>query len=515
MKPVGWTFQTPSPSASAAPEDVAELDAGRRRGGPTPTSGEPTSLPTKGAAQGSSETSAAEVNSRINRILMIVKNPSTAKDDGDDGQQRNGKTRRRNGRQGGGGNSAGNWGDTNNGRDNRRGKRGGAGANKSGSSEASSNGKAVARGNGGAALQQRRPAEGTSADGGNSSVSKAGHGRSGGSSTPAASVAAAEATAASSDAGADACADTADPAEGGNSQPTNLNPHAPIFVPNSADAASQDYYGYADANWSYMGGDYWCNNHASDEQLFPEVIIGSREDEFIGLQCIAEMGDWVVLRENKPKCLPFFWNRTTGEKSWEEPPSIKDMGVADLLKKWSVELPESGIEPVPEAWPWPEREREQRRGGGGRRGPGRGSAVASEPEMAGGGRGSGAPRSSAPPGFDGPPATRRREAESNSGAGSAGTGGGSRPSKAGRSGGGSAGGQWRPKALQGNPQTIDGGGYTEEAPRSGSGKDAAVASAAQRNGRAARGAPDLVWQPKNAEQKESTNEPAADVIVQE
>merc|ERR1719189_428123 len=29
------------------------------------------------------------------------------------------------------------------------------------------------------------------------------------------------------------------------------------------------------------------------------------------------LGEWVVLRERRPKCPPFFWNRLTGTKSWE------------------------------------------------------------------------------------------------------------------------------------------------------------------------------------------------------
>merc|ERR1711865_171562 len=71
----------------------------------------------------------------------------------------------------------------------------------------------------------------------------------------------------------------------------------------------------------------------------------------MGLQCIAEIGDWVVFRENKPKCQPFYWHQLTGNKQWEAPPSLAHMGIAEHLKKWSEELPDRGIMPGPHVNP--------------------------------------------------------------------------------------------------------------------------------------------------------------------
>eukprot|EP00931_Biecheleriopsis_adriatica_P036578 TRINITY_DN2105_c0_g1_i1.p1 TRINITY_DN2105_c0_g1~~TRINITY_DN2105_c0_g1_i1.p1 ORF type:complete len:796 (+),score=213.15 TRINITY_DN2105_c0_g1_i1:158-2545(+) len=86
----------------------------------------------------------------------------------------------------------------------------------------------------------------------------------------------------------------------------------------------------------------------SISEPFPQVIPGRREGEFIGLQSIAEMGDWVVLREKKPKAKPFFLNSWTGEKTWEAPAILEDLGVAETLLKWSEDLPETGLEVSPD-----------------------------------------------------------------------------------------------------------------------------------------------------------------------
>lgn len=507
MKPVGWTFQTPSPSASAAPEDAAQSDAGRGRGGSAPTSGE--QRVTKVPVQGSTETSAEEVNSRINRILMIVKNPSTAKEDGENGQQRNGHGRNNRGA-------------------NRRGKQnnaaGSSGGNKSANSSVGSNAKVYKPGPPPPPPPLPEGAEfSTEGNGWEVFRPKAGEG----------------------DERADRDADAAYSTEGFDSEfqsaQVHLNPHAPIFVPNATDGGNQEYFGYPDANWSYMAGGYWGEG-AVLEDPFPEVIMGSREDEFIGLQCIAEMGEWVVLRENKPKCLPFFWSRVTGEKTWEEPPSIKDMGVADLLKKWSVELPETGIEPLgpeaalPDHWDqYPHRDHGRRGGGRRRQGEGRGAATnIAEHAASNGTAGSSAasripPPPQAPPGFDGypgppgPSVTRRRDPESNANSGS-GAGGGSRSSRAGagRSGwkpknegasiangagadwteadartqsnqrqGNASWAVWRPK---GAGQSGDDDALAEDA--SGRSKDAASAPAVPRVGRNVRAPPDMKWQRK-------------------
>lgn len=172
---------------------------------------------------------------------------------------------------------------------------------------------------------------------------------------------------------------------------TRLNPAAPIFVPGELAA-------YGTGAWPFQpdaAGACWpvpstgSQSEPGGGPPFPEVVPGAREGEYVGLQSIAEMGEWAVLREKKPKCAPFFWNIITGEKSWEAPLIIQSLGVADLLKKWSEELPEHGIEPGPEVWPEPLRSR-PRGGKGGAGGPGSPPAVR-------------AARAAAPPGFDRPP----------------------------------------------------------------------------------------------------------------
>ena len=79
----------------------------------------------------------------------------------------------------------------------------------------------------------------------------------------------------------------------------------------------------------------------------PEVVPGTREGEYLGLQCIAEMGEWIVFRERKDNAKPFFWNMSTEEKSWEAPAILQELGVAEVLQKWSEDLDSFGIEPSP------------------------------------------------------------------------------------------------------------------------------------------------------------------------
>eukprot|EP00403_Amphidinium_massartii_P013858 CAMPEP_0178410856 /NCGR_PEP_ID=MMETSP0689_2-20121128/21199_1 /TAXON_ID=160604 /ORGANISM="Amphidinium massartii, Strain CS-259" /LENGTH=358 /DNA_ID=CAMNT_0020032053 /DNA_START=26 /DNA_END=1098 /DNA_ORIENTATION=- len=116
-----------------------------------------------------------------------------------------------------------------------------------------------------------------------------------------------------------------------------LNPDAPIFVPLPRGAAEAEA------------------EEQPEEDVFPEVVPGSGEQEYIGLQCLAEMGDWVVLREPRPRCQPFFWNSSTGEKTWQAPAQMQETGIAKILQKWAEELPKRGTAPSAQAWPQPHR----------------------------------------------------------------------------------------------------------------------------------------------------------------
>lgn len=181
---------------------------------------------------------------------------------------------------------------------------------------------------------------------------------------------------------------------GAAQQTTSLNPNAPIFIPAEVAAgvldagmfvsmppACADYTSFFSAG----GHDGWCygdvawppvtdgifsgpnqegsmNSIARGFGTLPEVVCGTREKEFIGLQCIGEMGNWVVLRENKDECEPFFWHRVTGVRTWDVPQNIRAAGIAHKLVAWSKKLPATGIEPGPEAWPEPLRR--NRRGTG-------------------------------------------------------------------------------------------------------------------------------------------------------
>ncbi|CAE8610982.1 unnamed protein product [Polarella glacialis] len=149
-----------------------------------------------------------------------------------------------------------------------------------------------------------------------------------------------------------------------------LNPDAPAFIPSFE--APPPAAGFSDPSWMYADtamqyGGYWESAAAPVEiihggSVFPEVFQGPREGEFIGLQSIAEMGEWVVFREKKPRALPFFWNIMTGEKTWDAPEILKEIGVDEVLAKWSSDMGETGIEPVAEAlYPEPYGNRRRRR----------------------------------------------------------------------------------------------------------------------------------------------------------
>jgi len=131
--------------------------------------------------------------------------------------------------------------------------------------------------------------------------------------------------------------------EAGPLEVAGMAPPLLVMVPPGA-PPPEVLHGYMDASGGWA---YWCPM-PEEVDVFPEVIPGLREGEFIGLTSIAEMGEWVVLREKKPKTLPFFWNMMTGEKSWEAPEILKELGVEETLQKWSKDLPETGIELSPE-----------------------------------------------------------------------------------------------------------------------------------------------------------------------
>lgn len=273
---------------------------------------------TKGPTEASS---AEEVNSRINRILRIVQSPSLPKDTsgGDDGHQRNGNGAARGRDRKGGGRKPDTGGA-------RTGSGGGGGGMRNGGGD----------GGDGPRRGRRGMGKNGGGDGGNSGGQDQ-KGSGGGKGYNTAPVY------------EDAASD-----EDAEASRAKLNPHAAIFVPTVVEAV-EETTSYADTSWGagyYDEQGTWVGDTAKDALGFPEVLMKGERD-YIGLHQIAEMGEWVVLRENKPQCLPFFWNSETGFKTWEEPDSIKAAGIGELLKKWSVELPETGIAPGPEAWPEP------------------------------------------------------------------------------------------------------------------------------------------------------------------
>mmetsp|Transcript_116936 Transcript_116936/g.183918 ORF Transcript_116936/g.183918 Transcript_116936/m.183918 type:complete len:380 (-) Transcript_116936:211-1350(-) len=307
MKQAGWTLQSRSISETAPGDALlpGNAMAPSEKGKDPPVKSETETV----SAQA---TSAEEVNSRINRILRIVQSPSAGKDD--DVQKRRGKERKGDRKTGGGGGGISGNSATIGGNGRQRGRRGGKNSGGNDSTDQGSRANWSKNENGRGKYVDEEPVPNSNA---------------------------------SSDGGGDFDAN----AEVLDNNRQKLNKDAPIFVPSVGDSANVDVGAHP---MCWTPGYYDDQGQWHEGDMFPEVTLGSREGEFIGLQCIAEMGEWVVLRENKPLCLPFFWSRDTGFKTWEVPPSIKETGIADMLKKWSVELPETGVAPGPEAVVWPE-----------------------------------------------------------------------------------------------------------------------------------------------------------------
>eukprot|EP00927_Polykrikos_kofoidii_P077150 TRINITY_DN74125_c0_g1_i1.p1 TRINITY_DN74125_c0_g1~~TRINITY_DN74125_c0_g1_i1.p1 ORF type:complete len:593 (-),score=97.83 TRINITY_DN74125_c0_g1_i1:230-2008(-) len=350
----------------------------------------------KDAAGGKDATPAEEVNDRIDRILRIVQGPSTSNETTPapkSGNRQRGRRRsppRRGGGGGGaggggGGDGAGATGDVraSNSASDGRSRQGGGGGKHNGKGGASGGGRgggaeATFQDDGDGRRNNRRSKRGGGAtgcvnkainllhpegDGGNVSEWKAGKSSDGGGSGGA-----------------------------GGSLAASLNPHAPVFVPLPSagtsqanvyeescdrlgglptaqgggdqkheflDPASPTNHGWANVSTSYNLEGGYAGNNTWNERSFvngtnhgpqalptgveggvslPDVILGQRENEFLGLVCVAEMGEWVVLHEDKRPCQIFFWHRLTGAKSVDAPQIIKDAGVAGKLEKFSSDL---------------------------------------------------------------------------------------------------------------------------------------------------------------------------------
>jgi len=78
----------------------------------------------------------------------------------------------------------------------------------------------------------------------------------------------------------------------------------------------------------------------------PEIVLGEKENEYINLQLIAEMGDWCVLKELKGEqgCQPFFWNRSTGQRTWRIPQIMEETGLGESLVNYAQRLPSPNYE---------------------------------------------------------------------------------------------------------------------------------------------------------------------------
>lgn len=134
--------------------------------------------------------------------------------------------------------------------------------------------------------------------------------------------------------------------------PSALNAAAPEFTPSfqsflTPSTGTESDYGCGVSG--YCDSYDWTPAVATWEPTatLPEVVPGTREGEYLGLQCIAEMGEWIVFRERKDNAKPFFWNMYTEEKSWDAPAILQELGVAEVLQKWSQDLDAFGIEPSP------------------------------------------------------------------------------------------------------------------------------------------------------------------------
>lgn len=144
--------------------------------------------------------------------------------------------------------------------------------------------------------------------------------------------------------------------------PATLNAAAPEFTPSfqsfgvftPSTGTDSDYgcgasSGYCDYDWTpaTVGTVGTVGTWEMPKAALPEVVPGTREGEYLGLQCIAEMGEWLVFRERKDNAKLFFWNMYSEEKSWDAPAILQELGVAEVLQKWSQDLDAFGIEPSP------------------------------------------------------------------------------------------------------------------------------------------------------------------------
>jgi hypothetical protein len=84
----------------------------------------------------------------------------------------------------------------------------------------------------------------------------------------------------------------------------------------------------------------WVADDEQDTSL-PEIVLGERENEYHNLQLIAEMGDWCVLKElvAEKGARPFYWNRSTGQRTWKMPQIMEETGLGDALMSYAKRAP--------------------------------------------------------------------------------------------------------------------------------------------------------------------------------